>query len=512
MRGIEQAFRGVVAVVAVLGLLALTDVLRVLTPLAGKNGWAVLVSALPFAVCGTVVLRAAAGRKERGSRSAGAIELAVLAVVVAAGGTRAAASEVLTVDEAVALALQNNRSVGLAALDVRRAEEKVGAARARRLPSLELTAMAGTTLSPVRVSFPAGAFGTYPGTGPIPGADTVVEAPAAVSGNVSATLAQPLTQLHRIGLNTRLSELSRDAERAGLRVERAEVAAEVRRLYYELVQAESALHAAEELMQVYRELDRVVGQQVAAEVVLRSDGLEVKARLAAQAHQLAELHGHLASGKERMNHLLGRELDQDFTLVAVAEASLEEVDLRSALATALEQRPDLARARLAVEQADTDRRAKKAESIPEVSLAVTYTSFVNVDLLPRNVAMAGIQLKWEPFDWGRKGKEHAEKAIQVEQAKSTVCEAESRARLEVTQTFRKLNEARLLVEAQRLGREAAQEKLRVMTVRHRQDAALLRDLLDAQASVSVAQAEYDKSLSTFWTAKADLRKALGEEQ
>jgi hypothetical protein len=29
--------------------------------------------------------------------------------------------------------------------------------------------------------------------------------------------------------------------------------------------------------------------------------------------------------------------------------------------------------------------------------------------------------------------------------------------------------------------------------------------------MSGAQAEYDRALSTFWTAKADLQKALGEE-
>ena len=45
---------------------------------------------------------------------------------------------------------------------------------------------------------------------------------------------------------------------------------------------------------------------------------------------------------------------------------------------------------------------KKAELIPEVSLAVTYDSFFNVDLLPRNLAQVGLQLKWEPFDWGRR--------------------------------------------------------------------------------------------------------------
>ncbi len=251
---------------------------------------------------------------------------------------------------------------------------------------------------------------------------------------------------------------------------------------------------------------------MAVEAALPSDGLEVKARLASEEYKLAGLRGDLATGRERLNHMLGRDLAHEFSLVAVPEASIEEVDLPSAIATALERRPDLAQKRLAVEQADTDRRMKKAESIPDLSLAVTYISFVNVDLLPRNLAMAGLQLKWEPFDWGRRGKERAEKEVRVEQAKNGALEAESQARIEVAQSFRELHEARLLLEAQRLSREAAQEKLRVMTSRHRVDAALLKDVLEAQATMSSAAAQYDQALSTFWTAKADLEKAIGKEQ
>jgi outer membrane protein len=440
-----------------------------------------------------------------------AAALAMAAAVPAVAQTQTS-SEVLTVEQAVALALEHNRGVGVAALDVRRAEERVAASRSHRYPVLDVQAIAGTTLNTVKVSFPGGAFGVYPGIGPIPSVDTVVEAPQTVTGNIQASLTQPLTQLHKIGLSTKLNEIGRDVECEKLRAERTEVAAEVRRLYYELVQGESALRAAEELVDVYRELDRVVGQQVAVEVALRSDGLDAKARLASQEYKLAALRGDLATAREQMNHLLGRDLDHDFRVVALSEASAEEMDLEAAVARAVENRPDLVQARLAVDQAHTDRRLKKAEYIPDVSLAFTYASFVNVDLLPRNVAIVGLQLKWEPFDWGRRGKEKAEKELQVDQARSGARDADSRVRLEVAHAFRKLGEARLLLKAQRLGRDAAQERLRVVTLRHRQDASLLKDVLEAQASTSAAHAQYDQALMTYWTARADFRKALGEER
>jgi outer membrane protein TolC len=434
-----------------------------------------------------------------------------VAVLALAAGVPASA-EVLTLEEAVTLALRNNRGVASAAMQVERAEQKVGAARARRLPSLEVQAQAGTTLNPIRVSFPQGAFGSFPATGPIPSEDTVVEAPRSVTGLINASIAQPLTQLHKIGLSTKLSRLSRDVEQQKLREQRAALVADVRTLYYQLLQTGSVLRAKQEQVEVYRELDRVVGEQVILEIALQSDGLQVKSRLAGEEYELAALRGDLATAKEKMNLLLGRDLAQDFDVVAVPETTLEEADLRSALATAMENRPDLAQARLAVEQADTDRRIKKAEMIPDVSLAVSYYSFVNVDLLPRNIAQVGLQVKWEPFDWGRRGKEQAEKTLQVEQARTSAREAADRARLDVSQRFRKLQEARLLIVAERLGRDAAQEKLRVLMARHRQESSLLKDVLEAQASMSGAHAQYDRALLTFWTAKADFQKAIGQEQ
>jgi outer membrane protein len=439
-------------------------------------------------------------------RRAGLLAAALLAASPAAAG------DVLTVEQAVALALQNNRRVAGATLAVDKAEEQLQAGRTRRLPTLELQANASTTLTPLRVTFPEGAFGSFPGIGPVPAAETVVEAPRAVSGYVSATVAQPLTQLYRLGLGTRLNRLARDVEKEKLRAEREAVAADVRRLYHAILQNQAALAAADEYVRVFQELERVVGEHVARETALRADGLDVRARLLSAQYDAARARNALATRREQMNHLLGRGLDHELTVVEVPEPMAAEMDLETALGQALSRRPDLAQARLAVEQAETDHRLKKSESIPDVSLAFSYTSFVNVDLLPANFTQVGLQLKWEPFDWGRKGKEKAAKYVQVQQARNASRETESAARLEVAQCFRRLQEARLLTEAAGQAREAGRERLRLTTHRHREEAALLKDLLEAQAAASDADAKWADALLTLWSARADLRKAIGEDE
>lgn len=421
-------------------------------------------------------------------------------------------AEILTLDYALELAREANRSIRDATLQVERSESQVGAAKARRWPSLDLQVLAGKTIAPVQFSFPAGSFGTFPATGPIPAEETVLEAPTTPSAYVNATVAQPLSQLYKINLGVKVRELSRDIDRERLRDQRASVASEVKRLYYALLQTRSALTAAEEQVRTCRELARVVSEHVRRETALPADRLDAEAGLAAAEYKALVLRNDVATRKEQMNDLLGRELPRDFTPVPPPEGPLDGADLETALARALERRPDLRQARLQVDQADADRRLKKADSIPDLSLALTYFTFANVDLLPRNVAQLGLQLKWQPLDWGRRGKELAEKTLQLEQARNGAREAEDRVRIDVASRFRKLQEARLLLEASRLARDSARERLRVATDRHQAEAALLKDVLSAQSAFGDADAHYQQALLGLWTASADLDRAMGEER
>lgn len=71
----------------------------------------------------------------------------------------------LSLDEAVALALQHNRSLE-SADQVAKAEEDLAIARTWRLPKFSVEAQAAQLLRPVDVRFSQGAFGTFPTIGP----------------------------------------------------------------------------------------------------------------------------------------------------------------------------------------------------------------------------------------------------------------------------------------------------------------------------------------------------------
>lgn len=107
-------------------------------------------------------------------------------------------------------------------------------------------------------------------------------------------------------------------------------------------------------------------------------------------------HG-LETQKERMNSLLRRDVRTPFEVVAVPEAPAEELDLEAARMRALAQRPDVARARLQVVQADYDRRLKTADSLPDLSLSVNYVRLFHSEVIPANISTAGVLFSWDPF-------------------------------------------------------------------------------------------------------------------
>ena len=57
-------------------------------------------------------------------------------------------------------------------------------------------------------------------------------------------------------------------------------------------------------------------------------------------------------------------------------------------------------------------------------MVLNYASPFNVEMLPKNVASVGIEVKWEPWDWGRKRHEAAALRDKQEQARLAVAQTE----------------------------------------------------------------------------------------
>lgn len=439
--------------------------------------------------------------------------LCVLICLPSAVRCQSAASvpaEKLTLSQAIDAALRQNRLVNVEKLEVEKAGDRLAALATRRLPGFDVSVMEFQWFNPPEFRFNRGVFGQFPGLGPVPPTNTTVTSSYGPTAFIIARATQPLTQLHRINLGIKMSELGREVADSKLTAKKKEIAHQVKQNYYAILRLQSALTSSEETLKLYRELDRLVSKYVTQQVALASDSLDAKTQLAKEELETLKLQNNLAAAKESLNQLLARDIRTEFMVDAISANTVYEVELSLAQTRALAERPELKEAQLKLKLAEYDHRLKKAEAIPEISATAGYFSAFGVSVLPQNASGIGFTLSWEPFDWGRRKHELSEKQKTIEQAREGLRETESSILRDVGDKFRKLQEARALMRVSQLAQESAREKLRVATNKYSLDAVLYKEVLQKQADVATAQDRYQQALLVFWTARADFEKAIGE--
>jgi outer membrane protein TolC len=419
--------------------------------------------------------------------------------------------DLLTIDQAVKLALANNRDLKIVALNLDISKDKVQQAKTKRYPAFNIYTFASQLLSPIAFEVPAGQFGTYPGIGPIPATNTNITTPAQPTAYIFGTVSQPLLTLYKINLHVHGEELSVQQSVQELREQRNTVVDNVREAYYSIVEIQNVIEATRASIKQYEELERVTQEWVQEKVVLESDLLDVKAKLADQRLKLLQAQDKLATAKETLNNLLGRDLMIDFRAEEDKELSPTEQDLKAAQATALAQNPKIKEAEIKIQQADTVKRLAKSEYMPDIGASFHYLSPFGVNFVPTNVMGAGIEFSWEPFDWGRRRDVVNEKTTQVEQSKLNLDQTKANVLVNLDKEFRDLQEARMAVDVAAAQQDASRVKLREVTDKYGQKTVLLRDVLQQQAAVEKANADYNEAIASFWTAKANFEKALGAD-
>ena len=420
-------------------------------------------------------------------------------------------SEALTVDQAVQIALENNRAVKIASLSVDSSKEKLAAEKTRRLPAFNTYLLASQVLQPFSFTVEAGQFGKYPVIGPIPATNTPITTPSQPTAYVFATASQPLLTLYKINLHIHGQELSVAQNVQKVREERISIVDDVRQAYYAIVEIQNAIEATEASIKQYEELDRISIQYVAEKVVLKSEGLEVEAKLADSKYKLLQYQDKLQSAKETLNNLMGRDINTPFRAVNATGLSAIEQDLPAAQAKALALHPKVKEAEITVKQAENAKQFAKSQYVPDFGVSFHYLSPFGVNFVPTNVMTLGFEFSWEPFEWGRRKHEVEEKNINVEQSKLGLDDTKAQILINVDNQFRSLQEARVAVTVATAKQESSREKLREVTYQYQQQTALLRDALQQQAAVETANADYNEALANFWTAEANFHKAIGEE-
>jgi len=234
--------------------------------------------------------------------------------------------------------------------------------------------------------------------GPVP--VFIDRATASVIGGVAAY--QPITQLRAIGLKIHMGAAKVDMARELLRQEEQKVTASVRQGYYQVLEIQVALIALDENILSNRELERTVANQVENGSALRLDLLEVRARQANLAQDRVLQTNTLASSKESLNRLLGRDIRTAFRVAEPMPAEPGPEDLAALQELALRQRPEVRQASNEILQARLKWRLSKEEFTPDFGVGLIYFQSPNIKALDSPNVQMTARLAWEFWDWGRR--------------------------------------------------------------------------------------------------------------
>jgi len=422
-----------------------------------------------------------------------------------------APAKTLTLEEAVSLARSHNRELKQAGLEIHKQKEAFGEAKTHLYPRFDTYVLASELLTPLDFTIRAGTLGTFSATGPIPAKDSVIHTPARPVAIASATVTQPLTQLIRIDLSIKQQKLASDLSQQNYFAREQELVNEVRRAYYAILQSQSELESQRALLVYVEELQQLTGRRLHQEVVLKADSLRITAQRSKVLYQLTVIQNALADQKEALNHLLGRDLQAEVTVEMVPASLPEESSLQEARKRATEKRPEIKAETIKKERAALETKIEKTRYIPDISVQANYLTAPNISFLPQNVGAVGVLLTWQPWDWGQKRHNIAQKVDAENQAQLSINNVKDQVLQEVDSSFRRLREARELLTAAQAARDAEAEKLRNEMDAYSHQTVLLSDLLQQQSSVASAEDQYRQGLLAFWRARADFERALGEE-
>ena len=183
----------------------------------------------------------------------------------------------LTLEQAINLALKQNHSIHLRSLSVDQMQSKKDEARSNYLPQIKASGGVLHVTELEGVAIPAGSFGNYSSTGPIPAKSLVIDQGGLTGYLGGVGLEQPLTQLFRIHQANVGAKQDLLIARIQLDQTQDAIALQVRQLYYNILINQQQLKASQDQLAAAQIKDEESRNDVARGNALEISALQSKA-------------------------------------------------------------------------------------------------------------------------------------------------------------------------------------------------------------------------------------------
>lgn len=417
------------------------------------------------------------------------------------------AGEALTLSEAVEMALASNPLTRVTAAGRKLADAQLSAARATRFPLLQASESVTTSNNPVFV------FGSLLEQGRF-GADNFLIG--------SLNNPDALTNF-RSGLSVRVPLFDQRQSKARIDVARfgqqqadqqtvliaQQIRFEVLRSYYGVLLAQSRVVVADEAIQIAAADLKRIRDRYETGLIVRSDLLAAEVQVSEFRQQKIQAIGEGATAQAALNTAMGLPVNAPHTITDQLIERVFNLETQEELIrVAIQQRPDYAKALLAVRGNARQVGGARDEALPRVD------AFANVGASGRSPVTGssdyavGASVTFNLFDAGRKARINQARAAEA----IALAEQEHLANqisFEVVRAYQQFVSARERLQVGAQSTAQASEVLRIVQDRYREGLTTITEVLRAEMALVRARTEILAARHDHYIAYANVLLATG---
>ena len=257
-----------------------------------------------------------------------------------------------------------------------------------------------------------------------------------------------------------------------------------------------------------------VKQKHTAGIASAFDVLRAEVELSNFTAQLIQSRNAINVAKASLIKVMGVSQGSSFVLGDGLEYSPFKITMEQAVASAYRNRPDLFSRELGIRQQKELLAIVQSRYVPVIS-GFYNNIWSNPD--PHDPMVIdwgrawnyGVAAGWPLFDgFAREGAVIEQKA-RFKQSQIDLVDTEETALFELTKAILSIEDAAEFVESQKLNLSRAEEGLRLAEVGYKEGVNTQVEMIDAQAALTTAKANYYQATYSHLVAKLDLQKAMG---
>ena len=415
-------------------------------------------------------------------------------------GAIAAVARAETLEDAWALALQQDHALAAARNQAEAAGFEAQAARAQRWPTIAVGGAYTQLDDSPAFDF---SFTGLPLTPP-----ELFKDDSFMTG--SASISVPLFTSGRISSSIAAAEARERGVGAQVTAATSDVKLAVADAYVGVLRARKAHGVANSNVQTLEALTRDTTSMFERELVPKNELLAVQVALAdARQNQLRAANAAAVAAASYNRHLgapLDRPVELSETLAVPAELAQ---DLPALVEQAKSRRTELAAFDAQAEAYGQLARTERSRVLPQVALSGGYQYLENQFLDDETVGMAGIGVQWAMFDGGQSRKRAAALERNRRAMEQQRADASSQIELQVRQAYLGIQESRQRVEVTAQAAEQAEENLRIARERYTAGLGTQTQLLEAETLRVQALKNRDDATLDAGLAQLRLARAVG---